>query len=175
MMLKNIMISVLVVILLAAAGFSAYNVLASGQGTAVQSASVQGNAAGGQGQGRMGGQGQGQGAGQGSRQQNGSGTPAPQNGFTTWTTYQGTVSSYAAPNFTLTTSDGQQLAVQLGNLNYVTSLGLELKDGDSVTLTGFQDPSGSIAVGTITLDASGQSYTLRTENGRPAWAGGGNH
>jgi hypothetical protein len=86
---------------------------------------------------------------------------------------QGVVSNYAAPNFTLTTSDGQAIAVQLGNLNYLSTLGLSLKEGDSVTLTGYYDPSGSFAVGTLTLDNTGQTFTLRDESGRPAWRGNG--
>lgn len=198
-MLKNILISAFAVILLLAIGFSAYNVFAgrrtepaqavssqpvtetpgSGQGNAGQGL---GNAQGQNGvqgqdtwqagaQGRGGGQGGrgrgGQGGGQAGRQTN------PQSGFTGYTTYQGTVSDYAAPNFTLVTTDGQKLPVQLGNLNYVANLGITIKDGDQVTITGFQDASGAIAAGTITVDATGQTFTLRTETGRPSWAGRG--
>ena len=189
-MKRNILISALAAILLLAVGFGVYTAIAGG-GVRTALAAVtsqgngtnwngpsQGNGNGGGGQGRMGGQGRGQGQGggqgQGRGQANGSGVPNPQNGFTGYTTYQGTVSDYAAPNFTLITADGQKLPVQLGNLNYVANLGLTLKNGDKVTLTGFQDLSGSIAVGTITLDATGQTYTLRSETGRPLWAGGGN-
>jgi len=104
--------------------------------------------------------------------QSGTGIPDPQNGFQEWVSLSGTVSAYAPPNFTLLTSDGQNIAAQLGNLSYVSSLGLELQDGQQVSLTGYYDPSGSLAVGQISLIDSGQTYTLRDDSGRPMWAGG---
>jgi len=168
-MFKKILIGALAAIVITAIGFSVYNVLAKGTNqsasapVATQPPVEQGQQGSGLGQQ----QGQGQGKGQGS------GIPNSQNGLTEWTTVQGVVSNYAAPNFTLTTADGQVLAIQLGNLNYVNSLGLIMKDGDSITLTGFYDPSGAFAVGTLTLDATGQTFTLRDEYGRPAWRGGG--
>ena len=90
-------------------------------------------------------------------------------------TYSGTVSAYALPQFTLLTSDGQAILTQLGNQSYVASLGLVLQDGDAVTVTGFIDASGALAVTSITIQSTGVTYTLRdASSGRPAWAGGRN-
>ena len=158
---------------------------AIGQGAGATSAGANGsgaNNAGGNGAGVNGAGGQGGGGRRnnaGSQAGTGAGTGAgqqtTQNGFQEWVTYTGTVSGYAAPNFSLVTGDGQTIAAQLGNLNYVNSLGLALVEGESVTVTGFLDPEGALAVGQITLASSGQTYTLRGEQGRPMWAGGGNH
>lgn len=100
----------------------------------------------------------------------GSAVPAPQNGLTEWISLEGTVSGVAYPTFTLTTSDGQAILVSLGNLNYATSLGIELTDGETVSLTGFWDTDGSLAVGSLLAD--GQTFSLRDEYGRPLWSGG---
>ncbi|MGB9673976.1 MAG: hypothetical protein ACPL3P_07540 [Anaerolineales bacterium] len=102
-------------------------------------------------------------------------TPNPQNGMGELLTFSGTVSNFAAPNFTLITSDGQTINAQLGNLNYVSSLGLSLTNGESVTVVGYWDPSGSFAVQKITDETTGQTYTLRDDLGRPLWRGGANH
>jgi hypothetical protein len=102
-------------------------------------------------------------------------TPNPQNGFVEWSTFQGVVSSFSPPNFTLVSADGQTISAQLGNQGYVDSLGLTLVDGESVTVIGYWDNSGSLAVGQITLDASGQTFVLRDDLGRPLWGGGPNH
>jgi hypothetical protein len=189
-MLKKVLIGILAAVMVAALSFGIYNAFASGSLTA-RAASASDNAGGAMidpqpiqdGLGTQNGaaaQNRGNGNGNGNRQTNvqgtGTGVPDPQNGFSEWVTYSGTVSAYAAPNFTLLTDDGQSLAVQLGNLNYVSSLGLNLQDGDAVTVTGFVDPDGALAVGQITLAATGETFTLRGEQGRPMWAGGGgNH
>ncbi|MBN1667842.1 MAG: hypothetical protein JW862_12165 [Anaerolineales bacterium] len=133
------------------------------------------------------GQGQGngnQGSGRGNRwqstlenangNQGGTAEPDPQNGFTGWVTYSGTVSQYTAPNFILTTAAGESIPAQLGNLSYVTSLGLQLVDGDWVTVNGYWETSGSLAIAQITL-ADGSSFTLRDAYGRPLWGGGPQH
>ena len=103
------------------------------------------------------------------------GVPQPQNGMTSVVSYTGWVSAYAAPEFTLLTADGQAILVQLGNQGYAESLGLTLQDGEEVTVTGFIDSSGALAVTSITLQSTGQTYTLRdSATGRPSWAGGRN-
>ncbi len=146
--------------------------------TGMQGAGGQG--AGGQGGGYRGGQNGGQ-AGGNRRSQSGSGAgaqgttgiPQPQNGMTGLVTYSGTVSAYALPQFTLLTSDGQAILTQLGNQSYVAGLGLVLQDGDAVTVTGFIDSSGALAVTSLTIQSTGETFTLRdATSGRPAWAGG---
>lgn len=100
--------------------------------------------------------------------------PDPQNGFQEWQTFQGTIGDYAAPNFTLILEDGTSIPAQLGNLSFVDSLGLVLQPDQVVTVTGYYDPSGSLAVGQITLESSGETFTLRDDLGRPVWGGGPN-
>ncbi len=120
--------------------------------------------------------GQGNGRGQGNQQHggngDGSGVPAPQNGLTEWVTYSGVVSSYAAPGFSLLTQDGQSIAAELGNVSYLNTLGLALQNGDKVTVTGFLDTNGGLALKSLTLESTGQTYNFRDDLGRPLWAGG---
>jgi len=144
-------------------------------GAAVQGSDWQSDTATqGNGQGKrygQGGQGQSRGASQGAGTQ--TGVPNPQASQNESITLHGVVSNYAAPTFTLITDDGQSIAVQLGNQRFVTDLGIVLQEGDVVTLVGFYETSDSFAASTLTLDASGQIYTLRDQaTGRPIWAGG---
>ena len=142
---------------------------AGGQGTGGQGGGYRGGQSGGQGGGNRRSQ-----SGTGSGAQGTTGIPQPQNGMTGLVTYSGTVSAYGMPQFTLLTSDGQAILTQLGNQSYVASLGLVLQDGDAVTVTGFVDSSGALAVTSITNQSTGETYTLRDgTSGRPAWAGGG--
>lgn len=148
-MLKNILISVLAAVVVLAIGVGVYNLIAGsgnqsayaaagqnyltqipaqsqglGSGLGNTSPNVPGlNAAQGQGRGRQGNGRQGRGA-QGNGQNRGqSGGLNPRSGFTGWTTYQGVVSSFTAPNLTIVTTDGETLTVQLGNQNYAANLG----------------------------------------------------
>jgi len=131
----------------------------------------------GQGQGQKQGQARGQGQ-QGSAGSTvpgtGTGVPDPQNGLQELVILTGTLSSYAAPNFTMLTEDGQTITAQLGNLNYLSSQGLELKEGDRLQVMGFWDPSGALAVSQITQIDTGLTVQLRDDLGRPSWRGG-NH
>ena len=97
--------------------------------------------------------------------------PQPQNGLTEWLTYRGTVSDLEAPFFNLRLADGQVIPVELGSLSYLNQLGLSVQNGDNVTVTGFWDANGALTSGQITL-ASGESFSLRDELGRPSWRGG---
>jgi hypothetical protein len=158
----------------AQAGANGYRPAAQ-PGAAAQSSSWQNNGVGqGGGQGNrygQGGRGRGQSQGQGAGAQ--TGVPNPQAAANEIVILHGVVSNFAAPNFTLTTDDGQSVAVQLGNPRFSSELGVSLQDGDVVTLTGFYETAGSFAASTITLDATGQTYVLRDAiNGRPMWAGG---
>ena len=128
-------------------------------------------------QGRTSGQGRGNrfGSGGSGRQSqtgsaDGSAVPTPQNGLTEWISLEGMVSQVAYPTFTLTSADGQSFLASLGNLIYATSLGIDLTDGETVSLTGFWDTDGTLAVGSLLAD--GQTFSLRDEYGRPLWSGG---
>jgi hypothetical protein len=143
----------------------------------IQTANGQGNRFGKQGnqnQGQGQGQTRGRGGNRGQAGSSGANQPAQQNGFQEWVTLQGVVSEYLAPDFTLLLADGQIIQAQLGNISFVESLGLNLKVGESVSVMGFYDPEGGFAVGQITLQSSGETFILRNDQGRPAWAGGGN-
>ncbi|MEA3440248.1 MAG: hypothetical protein U9R58_08200 [Chloroflexota bacterium] len=100
--------------------------------------------------------------------------PDPQNEFVEWQVFQGRVSDYIPPALTLLTGDGNAIPIQLGNQAFLSNLGLELQDGDTVTITGYWDSSGEFAAGQITLDATGESFILRDDLGRPLWGGGPN-
>jgi hypothetical protein len=102
----------------------------------------------------------------------GTGVPAPQNGLTEWVTYSGEVMAYTAPTFTLVTDSGETISAELGNISYVEQLGLVLQVGDQVSVTGFWDVNGGLALKSLTLDATGQTFALRDDLGRPLWAGG---
>jgi hypothetical protein len=84
------------------------------------------------------------------------------------------VSDYNPPALTLLTGDGNAIPIQLGNQAFLSNLGLEFQDGDTVTITGYWDSNGEFAAGQITLDATGESFTLRDDLGRPLWGGGPN-
>lgn len=99
-------------------------------------------------------------------------TPDPQNEMSEWATFSGVVSDYVAPNFSLLTPDGRSIPAELGNTNYVASLGLTLKDGETVTVTGFWDTNGGLALKSLTIDSTGQSFVFRDDQGRPMWSGG---
>ena len=103
------------------------------------------------------------------------GVPEPQNGLTEWLSFHGTVSDFAPPSLTLLTDDGQYLVVELGNTNYVANLGLGLENGAGVSGIGFYDTNGGLTVGQITIDATGETFALRDDTGRPLWAGGPSH
>lgn len=60
--------------------------------------------------------------------------------------------------------------VHLGPSFYREEKGVELKDGETATITGFLHET-DMAVSTIKLGEA--TYALRDENGRPAWAGRG--
>jgi hypothetical protein len=171
-MFKKILIGMLVVIVIAAAASSIYSTVSARNqvaGTNVATGESLGNGYGAQANGANG-----SGTGTQARGANGTGTgvPDPQNGLTEWVTYSGVVSAYAAPKFSLITADGQSIPAEIGNLNYATELGLALKDGDAVTVIGFWDANGGLALKSLTLDSTGQTFTFRDDTGRPSWAGG---
>jgi hypothetical protein len=84
----------------------------------------------------------------------------------------GTVSAYEYGVLTLQSDDGQIVGVELGNQNYVASLGFAPQIGEGVTVYGFPGEQGLFTAITITLDGTGQVFTFRESTGRPTWAGG---
>jgi hypothetical protein len=178
-MFKKMLIFGLVGVVVAAAAFSLYN--ARTASAAQINAPVQANSQG-QGQGNGAGNSQANGGGYGRSENRSSntaqgsraniGTSSPQNGFTEWVTFTGTVSQYSGPQFTLLTADGQSIPAEPGNISYQAEIGLALKDGDTVTVTGFWDANGGLALGSLTLESSGETFNFRDDLGRPLWSGG---
>jgi len=166
---KNILVGVLAAVIVIAVGASAYNAFASPNTTTANTSNASNLYGGGNGQGQGrgqggGGQGQGQGHGQGG---------VGQANIAGATTIHGVINSFDGFGISITKDDGQALYVQLGNFNYVQSLGFAPQVGTGVTVNGFIGDQGSYTAITVTLD-SGQVYTFRDANGRPMWAGGGN-
>jgi hypothetical protein len=146
------------------------------QDFSAQGQSTQGGGQGGRGQGGRGQGSSGQGYGAARGQGAGTGVADPQAAQKEIITLHGVVNSYLAPNFTLLTDDGQSVMVQLGNQRFVSDLGIVLQEGAAVTLTGFYETGDTFAASSLTLDASGQTYSLRDQaSGRPLWAGGRNN
>ncbi len=126
----------------------------------------------GNGNGTRGGYGWGGSNGQGNNgQSNGSAVPQAQANLRNISTLSGVVQAYAYGTLNLLTDDGQTLGVQLGNQNYVSSLGFNPQPGQHLTVTGFPGDQGLFTAITITLD-DGTIYSFRQETGRPLWAGG---
>jgi hypothetical protein len=103
--------------------------------------------------------------------QNGIPQVQAQYNLTNLNTLHGTVSAYAYGTLTIVTDDGQTVGIQLGNSNYVASLGFAPQVGQGVTVIGFPGDQGLFSATSITVDG-GTTYTFREATGRPAWAGG---
>ena len=99
--------------------------------------------------------------------------PDPQNGLDEWVTISGAIDEFTVPTYTLYADDGSILNIELGNQNFLSSLGLYLQTGDRVTVTGYWDPNGGFSVGTLTLESMDQVFTFRDAYGRPLWSRGG--
>jgi hypothetical protein len=68
----------------------------------------------------------------------------------------------------LNTADGRYL-LHLGNTAYVEQTGLVLEAGEAAEVKGIVD-AGEVSV--VSLRMGGETYTFRSEDGRPLWAGG---
>ena len=122
---------------------------------------------GGNGNGNSGGNGQTGQAGQG---QVGSGVP--QANVSGAVTVHGVVNSYDGMGIGFTADDGQALYVDTGNMRYSQSLGFAPVAGDGVTVVMFYGDQGTNSAVSVTMDATGMTYTFRSETGQPLWAGG---
>jgi hypothetical protein len=100
------------------------------------------------------------------------GTGIPQANITSSSTVHGIVNSYDLTGMSVTLDDGTSLYVQLGNSRYNQSIGLAPAAGEGLTITGFPGDQGLYSAITVTLDATGQTYSFRDASGRPLWAGG---
>jgi len=113
----------------------------------------------------------GQGAGQGraAERQYRSYDVAPQ----AWETYEGTVVQIPEPGLELVieTSEGEELVIGTGPMDLATQ-GFALRTGESIQVQGYWEANEFKAV-QLTRLTTGQTFALRDEYGRPAWAGSG--
>lgn len=89
-----------------------------------------------------------------------------------WLTLTGTITRVANGQVTMTTDDGQVLALQMGQPNFWQSQGVTLSIGDPVEVLGFWSGAEFMA-GDITKTETGEHIMLRDPNGRQLWAGPG--
>jgi len=96
-------------------------------------------------------------------------------------TLHGIVNSYDMMGVSFTADDGQAVYVDTGNPRYSQSLGFAPVAGEGVTVVMFYGDQGVNSAISITMDATGVTYTFRNELGQPLWSGGngkgngGNH
>ena len=141
---------------------ASYNHLAAFNGTAGGNGQQGGN-----GNGNSGGNGQ---AGQAGQGQAGSGVP--QANVSGAVTVHGVVTSYDGMGIGFTADDGQALYVDTGNMRYSQSLGFAPVVGEGMTVVMFLGDQGTNSAISVTMDATGMTYTFRNETGQPLWAGG---
>lgn len=136
----------------------------NGQGTGIGNGGGQGNG---------GGRGQGNGGSQdtGSNQAYGDGTGTGQAQVDEWLTLTGAVTAVDADLLAVDTAGGEVLVENRGWW-YAQEQGFAARVGDQVTLTGFYE-NDAFEVGQIDNLTTGQSVTLRDQDGRPMWAGRG--
>lgn len=100
------------------------------------------------------------------------GTPQPQAAQEIgepWTA-TGTITLIDDFGLSLALPDGSEVYVELGPPDYWQAQGVALAVGDTITVQGFYNGE-QVHAATVTT-AAGQTLTLRTEAGQPAWAGG---
>lgn len=88
-----------------------------------------------------------------------------------WLTFEGLVSAANEEEIVILTADNQEIILSGQTYRYARELGFSVVVGDPVQIRGFEE-NGEIEVGEVTLLATGQSFALRSESGRPNWAGG---
>lgn len=87
-------------------------------------------------------------------------------------TLNGSVSAIDDYGLTFQTADGGTIEIAPRAWRYAQEQGFRVNVGDSISVQGFYDEDGIFEAAIITNLASGQSVTLRDQNGRPLWAGG---
>ena len=136
------------------------------------------------GNGQQGGNGNGNGGGNGQAGQAGQGqvgSGVPQANISGAITVHGVVNSYDGMGISFTADDGQVLYVDTGNMRYSQSIGFAPVAGEGMTVVMFLGDEGTNSAISVTMDATGMTYTFRNETGQPLWVGGngsgngGNH
>jgi hypothetical protein len=70
------------------------------------------------------------------------------------------------------TTDGKEIRLVVGPSWYLDSQGLTFAAGDAVTVTGWYEADGDLAVASVAT--GGKTITLRDADGRPLWSGTSN-
>jgi hypothetical protein len=87
-----------------------------------------------------------------------------------WIAVTGKVGKLSDNELTLETDDGT-MEIGLGPIWYWDAHGISLNEGDNLTIKGFQ--ADEFEPGQVIDNSTGESVTLRTDQGAPLWAGGG--
>lgn len=124
------------------------------------------------GNGQQGGNGNGNSGSNGQAGQSQVGSGVPQANISGAVTVHGVVNSYDGMGISFTADDGQALYVDTGNMRYSQSLEFAPVAGDGVTVVMFYGDQGVNSAISVTMDATGMTYTFRNETGQPLWAGG---
>ncbi|HND93478.1 MAG TPA: DUF2202 domain-containing protein, partial [Anaerolineales bacterium] len=127
------------------------------------------------GNGQQGGNGNGNGGGNGQAGQAGQGqvgSGVPQANISGAVTIHGVVNSYDGMGISFTADDGQVLYVDTGNMRYSQSIGFAPVAGEGMTVVMFLGDQGTNSAISVTVDATGMTYTFRNETGQPLWVGG---
>jgi hypothetical protein len=119
-----------------------------------------------------GGRGQGGYGGEGRTDAPGDGTGTGQAQVDEWVTLHGTVMSVDADTLLVQTDGGEEVAVENRPWRFAQEQGFSAQASDAVTMVGFYE-NGDFEASQISNAATGQTVSLRDENGRPLWAGRG--
>ncbi len=99
--------------------------------------------------------------------------PSPQADLSQMVTLEGSVVKYEYGTLTLSTENGEVVAIQLGNQNYLRSINFVPVQGENLTVIAFPGEQGLLTAVSITRMSDGSVYNLRDNTiGRPLWAGG---
>lgn len=100
------------------------------------------------------------------------GSGIPQADISGAVTVHGVVNSYDTMGMSFTADDGQAVYVDTGNPRFSQSLGFAPVAGEGVTVVMFYGDQGVNSAISITMDATGVTFTFRNELGQPLWSGG---
>lgn len=82
------------------------------------------------------------------------------------------VKAVSAELIIVSKTDGSELEIEGRALRYMLENGIEFYPGDELVLNGFYE-NDRFEIGSITNNTTQQTLTVRSETGRPLWAGGG--
>ena len=103
----------------------------------------------------------------------GEANPDPQVDVEEWEKFEGKVAAFDDEGLTIGLGADQEMSIEMGPSWYWQEQAeFSAEIGDLISVSGFFEDDKFVA-GTITNQTSGQVLVLRTEEGRPMWAGRG--